>query len=86
MTGLRIGTWLTNNKEMVKSALWIIGFLALIAFMQNKDASANAQTAYVKALETIVINCTNSGDNIITIDNEVYMCGAVSTGIKLNTK
>ena len=38
----------------------------------------------MKALENIITKCTNIGDNAIIIDNEIYMCGAARTGIKVN--
>lgn len=66
--------------EAVKSAGWILAFLCTLAYMQTKDASEQAE--YIQALEKIVTKCTARGDNPITVDGEIWMCGATPTGVK----
>ena len=70
--------------RLLSDAVILIGFLALLAYMQAQDA-ADRDTALdykVEALEKIVTKCTNRGDNFIVIDGEYYVCGASPTGIK----
>lgn len=70
--------------RLLSDAAILIGFLALLAYMQAQDA-ADRDTALdykVEALEKIVTKCTNRGDNFIVIDGEYYVCGASPTGIK----
>ena len=71
-------------RQLLGDAAILIGFLALLAYMQAQDA-ADRDTALdykVEALEKIVTKCTNRGDNFIVIDGEYYVCGASPTGIK----
>ena len=65
------------------AAAVIITFLCTVAYMQNRDIESDEQGAYVKTLERIVDKCTNRGDNPITVDGELWMCGATPTGIKV---
>lgn len=70
--------------RLLSDAAILIGFLAILAYMQAQDA-ADRDTALdykVEALEKIVTKCTNRGDNFIVIDGEYYVCGASPTGIK----
>lgn len=70
--------------RLLSDAAILIGFLALLAYMQAQD-TADRDTALdykVEALEKIVTKCTNRGDNFIVIDGEYYVCGASPTGIK----
>lgn len=69
--------------ESVKTAMWIISFLLVFVYVQHKDVQDEVQSNYVKALESIVDKCTNRGDNAIWVDNELWMCGATPTGVKL---
>ena len=72
------------TRRLLSDAAILIGFLALLAYMQAQDA-ADRDTALdykVEALEKIVSKCTNRGDNFIVIDGEYYVCGASPTGIK----
>ena len=72
------------TRRLLSDASILIGFLALLAYMQAQDA-ADRDTALdykVEALEKIVSKCTNRGDNFIVIDGEYYVCGASPTGIK----
>ena len=72
------------TRQLLGDAAILIGFLALLAYMQAQDA-ADRDTALdykVEALEKIVTKCTNRGDNFIVIDGEYYVCGASPTGIK----
>ena len=71
-------------RQLLGDAAILLGFLALLAYMQAQDA-ADRDTALdykVEALEKIVTKCTNRGDNFIVIDGEYYVCGASPTGIK----
>ena len=72
------------TRRLLSDAAILIGFLALLAYMQAQDV-ADRDTALdykVEALEKIVTKCTNRGDNFIVIDGEYYVCGASPTGIK----
>lgn len=72
------------TRRLLIDAAILIGFLAILAYMQAQDA-ADRDTALdykVEALEKIVTKCTNRGDNFIVIDGEYYVCGASPTGIK----
>lgn len=72
------------TRRLLSDAAILIGFLAILAYMQAQDA-ADRDTALdykVEALEKIVTKCTNRGDNFIVIDGEYYVCGASPTGIK----
>lgn len=41
------------------------------------------QAALVRSLGEIVTKCTSPGENFITIEDEVWACGATRTGIKV---
>ena len=66
--------------QILKDAAVIIGFLAVLAYMQVNDAKD--QSHVVSELEKIVTKCTNRGDNYIVVEGEYYICGATPTGIK----
>ena len=70
--------------RILKDAAILIGFLALLAYVQAQDAAdSGAELNHkVNALEKIVSKCTNRGDNYIVIEGEYYVCGATPTGIK----
>lgn len=70
--------------RLLSDAAILIGFLAILAYMQAQDAAdrGTALDYKVEALEKIVTKCTNRGDNFIVIDGEYYVCGASPTGIK----
>lgn len=46
-------------------------------------AGAKQKAEYVAALEKLLAKCLSKGDNPITIGNEIWMCGAAATGIKV---
>ena len=70
--------------RILKDAAILIGFLAILAYVQAQDAADSGTTLdhKVSALEKIVTKCTNRGDNYIVIEGEYYVCGAAPTGIK----
>ena len=72
--------------EVLRTAVWITVFLAVLAYMQQKDAQESAlredNITLIKALADIVTKCTNRGDNYIIVDNEYHVCGATPTGIR----
>ena len=70
--------------RILKDAAILIGFLALLAYVQAQDAADSGAelNRKVNALEKIVSKCTNRGDNYIVIEGEYYVCGATPTGIK----
>ena len=72
------------TRRLLIDAVILIGFLALLAYMQAQDAAdrGTALDYKVEAMEKIVSKCTNRGDNFIVIDGEYYVCGASPTGIK----
>ena len=41
------------------------------------------QDMKLKTLEALAIKCTDRGDHSIVIDDEIWMCGAAPTGIKV---
>ena len=72
------------TRRLLSDAAILIGFLALLAYVQAQDA-ADRDTSLdykVETLEKIVTKCTNRGDNYIVIEGEYYVCGATPTGIK----
>jgi len=78
--------------EIAKSTLWYIVaciiwaiFLTftLNALMDEADMREQMRSQYVSELERVVAKCTSSGDNAIQIGDELYFCGASSSGVKM---
>lgn len=66
---------------MVRDALWLCGFLCLLAYMQNRDIE---QEQVTKELSKITTQClSDSTGRPVTIDGEIYLCGIVATGQRL---
>lgn len=63
----------------MKDAVYIIAFLCLILYFQNKDAE---NKDYVSGLEKVVNTCTNDREGTLVIDGEIYLCGVARTGIR----
>lgn len=85
MDGTAWGTWIVRHNPSLVAAAWLLMILCLVLFFHRQEAEQTAQQEYIKALEGIVGKCTNQGDNPIQIGNELYMCGAARTGIKVKT-
>lgn len=77
-------------KDFILSVLTIAFLLAILtwALIFAGDmvmAVPERQAAYVRELERVVDKCTSRGENAITIDGEVWLCGAVPTGLRVGT-
>ena len=97
--GLRNAASLAGVERVVAPAIrataicmLILAGVALVTHRveaNQQDAVAKAlagekqNAAYVAALETLLAKCLSKGDNHITIGNEIWMCGAAATGIKV---
>ena len=50
----------------------------------NRVAAELAQQAVLlKAMGDVISKCTSPGENFITVDGEIWACGAAPTGIKV---
>lgn len=65
----------------MKTAAYITALLAIYAITQRQDA---ADVEYTRNLEEVVASCLSSPiGKPVTIGNEIFLCGIVSTGEKL---
>lgn len=60
----------------------LLGVLAVYGWVQQKDLKEQHKAALKPAM-AILAKCLNRGDNLIQIGNEIYICGATPTGVKL---
>ena len=64
----------------MKVAVYILSLFAIYAIVQRQDA---ADAEYTKNLETTLAQCLSDGTGRpVLIEDEVYLCGIVATGIK----
>lgn len=81
---LENGLFVVKHERSLTAAVWIIAFLIVVIIMQNHDAASAAEDkALIKGLESIVTQCTQQGDHPLRIGDELYMCGAVRTGVRM---
>ena len=65
----------------MKTALYIVGLLAVYAIAPRQDA---ADAEYTRNLESVVAKClSNPVGQPITIGNEIYLCSIYNTGEKI---
>lgn len=73
------------------AALMLAAILASGAITQRAEAAAAskvsakmaAQAEYTAALEKLLARCLTKGDQPIVIGDELWMCSATNTGIKM---
>ena len=69
--------------EQIKTIRWVLILLGLWSWVQERDWQdrQSAQAEYTKALERTLATCLSGGDNVITVGDEVWLCGASRTGV-----
>jgi hypothetical protein len=90
---MRFGmTWGIRPAKVLEFALMVACIVALVllfGWMQERDTANNLAAEAQSAKEAlqpafqILTQCLKGGDNPIAIGNELWMCGAANTGVKL---
>lgn len=68
--------------ENLKTAGWICILLGVWSWANERDWQ-DKNTQYTKELERVVATCLSAKDQQIWIGDELYLCSAHPTGIKL---
>lgn len=68
--------------ENLKTAGWICILLGVWSWANERDWQ-DKNTQYTKELERVVATCLSAKDQQIWIGDELYLCSATPTGVKL---
>lgn len=68
--------------ENLKTAGWICILLGVWSWANERDWQ-DRNTQYTKELERVVATCLSAKDQQIWIGDELYLCSATPTGVKL---
>lgn len=91
--GLTWGIRPDRTKTVLKDSLFLVTILFLVlaiyGWIQERDESdrqaeeARMHKMSLKPATDIIHQCLKGGDNPIRIGDEIWLCGAVRTGVKL---